>query len=116
MNGAGLVYFANFISFLDYAERESLRQEGAPEALLDTRSTYWRRIGYFGNSNANDRLQITITSRVGELNSHTMVMSFDYQLRRCSDQKKIVVSSARKVAPLDREAAAWLNRLHGRRS
>lgn len=114
MNGAGLVYFANFICFLDHAEREALSQEGAPEALLDARSTFWRRIGYFGNSKANDRLQITITSRVGELNAQTMVMSFDYQLRRASDEKQIVVSSARKVAPLDDEAVAWLKRLRGR--
>src|ERR1700758_4014011 len=44
VNGAGLIYFANFICFLDYAERELLGEIDMPEKLLDARSTYWRRI------------------------------------------------------------------------
>lgn len=114
MNGAGLVYFANFICILDYAEREILRQSGAPEPLVDERSTYWRRIGYFGNAKATDALQIAITSRIGELNSDRLVMSFDYRVRRSSDAKEIVVSSARKVASLDPHGKAWLNQVRER--
>jgi len=114
MNGAGLVYFANFICFLDRAEREALSGLGAPESLLDARSTYWRRIGYFGNAKASDRLRVSVTSGVGELSPATLAMSFDYRLQRCSDGKVIVVSSARKVAPMNGDVWAWLKGLEER--
>lgn len=114
MNGAGLVYFANFICMLDCAERRVLGGAGAPEALLDERSTYWRRIGYFGNAKASDRLRIGITGRVGELSPDMLIMDFDYRVKRASDGKEIVISSARKVAGLDREGATWLHELRDR--
>jgi probable biosynthetic protein (TIGR04098 family) len=114
LNGAGLVYFANFICFLDYAERELLGRFGMPEKLLDARSTYWRRIGYFGNAKSRDCLHITITGRLQLLGPMALGMDFDYRLRRSCDDREIVISSARKVAPMDAEDATWLNRLSQR--
>lgn len=111
MNGAGLVYFANFICFLDYAERKFLGEVGMPQTLLDARSIYSRRIGYFGNAKASDKLGITITASVLPLNLDLLTMRFDYRLRRLSDSKEIVISSARKVARLDGDGAAWLSYL-----
>jgi probable biosynthetic protein (TIGR04098 family) len=111
LNGAGLVYFANFICFLDYSEREFLCRLGIPEKLVDARSTYWRRIGYFGNAKSHDRLHITITGRLQLLSPTALGMDFDYRLRRSCDDKEIVISSARKVAAMDGEDATWLDRL-----
>ena len=42
------------------------------------------------------------------------VVSFDYRVRRSSDGKEIVVSSARKVASLDPDGKAWLNQVRER--
>jgi probable biosynthetic protein (TIGR04098 family) len=66
LNGAGLVYFANFISFLDLAERRILTtlEVPMPAQLLDARSTYCRRIGYFGNAQSTDRLHIFVKTRM----------------------------------------------------
>lgn len=111
MNGAGLVYFANFICFLDYAEREVLTRFGTPESLLDARSTYCRRIGYFGNAQPTDRLYITITTGLHTLDRDVLAMEFDYRMRRSCDDKEIVISSARKVAPMDSEAQDWFGDL-----
>jgi probable biosynthetic protein (TIGR04098 family) len=98
MNGAGLVYFANFICFLDRAERELLRESGISEPQVDARSTFWRRIGYFGNAEATDRLHIAITARI-QASHPQLILAFDYRVLRSSDGKEIVVSSARKVFP-----------------
>lgn len=114
LNGAGLVYFANFICFLDYAERKFLGELGMPEALLDARSTYLRRIGYFGNANASDCLNISVTATIHPPDDDLLTMSFDYRLRRSSDAKEIVLSSARKAARLDREGFQWLSQLRGK--
>ncbi len=114
MNGAGLVYFANFICFLDHAEREFLKEFDIPETLLDLRSTYWRRIGYFGNAKSSEKLHINITARVRPVNPKVLFMDFDYRLRRSSDGKEIVISSARKVAPLDGEGTKWLSQLRAK--
>lgn len=111
LNGAGLVYFANFISFLDLAERRVLSEfeDPVPASLLDARSTYYRRIGYFGNAQSTDRLHILVKTRLqNRQNSHSRLldMAFDYRVRRSSDQKEIVISSSRKVISLEK-ASPW---------
>ena len=120
LNGAGLVYFANFICFLDTAERQVLQSlaNPLPISLLDSRSTYRRTIGYFGNAEASDSLIIQLTARARELsNSHgrQLDFGFDYKVTRESDNKVIIVSSARKVAPIrdaaeERWAQEWIGR------
>jgi probable biosynthetic protein (TIGR04098 family) len=109
-NGAGLIYFANFVCFLDFAERVLLRDLGAPEQLMDARSTYWRRIGYFGNAEVTDKLKISIRGQArteGEL----ALLGFDYRVHRASDDKLILVSSVRKSAPLTDDGKNWLIRM-----
>lgn len=118
LNGAGLVYFANFVSFLDLAEREVL--EGladAPSAtMLDARSTYRRRSGYFGNAQATDRLHIAVAARIRVLTlaegTRWLDLACDFTVRRSSDEKLIMLSSCRKVAPLaaGSEDEAWAER------
>lgn len=111
MNGAGLVYFANFVCFMDYAERHFLSELKMPDSLLDARSTYQRRIGYFGNAKEHDRLNITIAASLLPLEANLLSMKFDYRLCRSSDGKEIAVSSARKVARPDNDGAEWVNKV-----
>jgi probable biosynthetic protein (TIGR04098 family) len=110
-NGAGLIYFANFVCFLDFAERALLNDVRAPEDLIDARSTYWRRLGYFGNAQAADRLQITIDGGVRVLDNRRVSFAFDYRVSRASDGKLVLVSSSRKSAELNDTAQAWINTL-----
>ena len=118
LNGAGLVYFANFISFLDLAERQVLSEleDPAPATLLDARSTYFRRIGYFGNAESTDRLHIFVTTRLQNrqtAHSKLLDLAFDCRVYRSSDQKEIVLSSCRKVISLERCSQAeadWIDR------
>jgi probable biosynthetic protein (TIGR04098 family) len=106
LNGAGLVYFANFISILDLAEREILSglPDPIPAELLDARSPYQRRVGYYGNALSTDRLHISLAARMrllpGRDRTGLLDLGMDYQVRRSSDNKEILVSSCRKVARL----------------
>ena len=118
LNGAGLVYFANFICFLDVAERQILQSlpNPVPVSMLDNRSTYRRMIGYFGNAEASDSLSIQLRCRAREVSNPSqgrlVDFGFDYTLKRESDGKVILVSSARKVAPLQTlEEQSWADRL-----
>lgn len=112
LNGAGLVYFANFIAFLDLAERRILGEgdSALPEEILDLRSTHRRMIGYYGNARSSDSLAIQIRARArvtGEPAGERLLdIGFDYTVTRKSDGRLIVVSSARKVAPLTEGSAA----------
>ena len=107
LNGAGLVYFANFVSFLDLAERKILSalDEPIPVYLLDARSTYRRRIGYFGNAQSTDCLHILVKAGMQRVRSQTsrgwLDLGFDYRIRRSCDDKEIVISSCRKVVALE---------------
>jgi len=61
-NGAGLVYFANYIAFLDRAEREALAQGAAPDlaAARPSRATRGRRVGYYGNVPIDGALRLRV--------------------------------------------------------
>jgi probable biosynthetic protein (TIGR04098 family) len=110
-NGAGLIYFANFVCFLDFAERVLLNERGAPIDLIDARSTFWRQTGYFANAMFDDRLEISITGGVEIFEDRLVVMSFDYRMSRASDGKLVLISAARKSAKLTPEAQSWIARL-----
>jgi probable biosynthetic protein (TIGR04098 family) len=123
LNGAGLIYFANFISFLDLAERRILSslEYPVPPQLVDARSTYRRRIGYFGNAQSTDRLHVFLKTRlrIARNGEHRFLdFGFDYRIVRSSDGKEIVLSSCRKVAPfngnLENEtwARSWISSVH----
>jgi probable biosynthetic protein (TIGR04098 family) len=110
-NGAGLIYFANFVCFLDVSERVLLKKVGAPEELIDCRSTYWRRLGYFGNAEVKDCLTIAIEAGVQHLNESLVSLAFNYRVFRMSDGKLILVSSSRKSAQRTEQVSAWMNHL-----
>ena len=106
-NGAGLIYFANFVCFLDFAERALLNRLETPANVVDARSTYFRRLGYFGNAEASDQLDITIRGEAGT-HGQFLVLAFDYQVQRVSDGKLILVSSARKSLALNDAGRLWI--------
>lgn len=54
-NGAGLVYFANYVAFMESAERRALPRERE-------RSLRHRRIAYYGNADVDDVLTIAVTA------------------------------------------------------
>jgi len=122
LNGAGLVYFANFISFLDIAERGVLTQldHEVPPSVLDARSTYRRRVGYYGNAQSNDSLRIRVKARMRGLDDarhgRLIDMGFDYRISRASDDKEILISSSRKVSPMPAGSpdAAWFDAMMSR--
>lgn len=94
INGVGLVYFANYVAFMDYAERNVLEASGAftPDAL-DGRRTCWRRIGFYGNALCHDVLLVDVEALAapgGRLVLH-------HRIRRQGDGRLIAVASAEKV-------------------
>jgi probable biosynthetic protein (TIGR04098 family) len=115
LNGAGLVYFANFVSFLELAERRVLGglDDPPPPDLLDARSTWRRLIGYYGNAAASERLRVSLAARArlldGAPDRRRLDLGFDYAIHRSSDDKLLVVSSARKIATMQRgsDGEAW---------
>lgn len=61
-NGAGLVYFANYVAFFDMGERAALINNSSVPFSMDQinhRSLRQRRIAYFANANLDDSLDIT---------------------------------------------------------
>ena len=91
-NGAGLVYFANYIAFMDTAERLALRSLGIDAKL---RSLRRRRIAYYGNADVDD----TITVRVDVLRDEARPkhIAFRYRIERDEDGQRICLSEAIKA-------------------
>jgi len=88
-NGAGLVYFANYVAFMETAERLALRSLGID---AKERSLRWRRIAYYGNADVDD----TITVRVEVLRDGARI-AFRYRIERDEDGLTICRSEAIKA-------------------
>lgn len=88
-NGAGLVYFANYVAFMDTAERLALRSLGVD---AKNRSLRRRRIAYYGNADVDD----TITIHVDVLRDATR-LGFRYRIERDEDGLTICRSEAIKA-------------------
>jgi probable biosynthetic protein (TIGR04098 family) len=96
LNGVGLLYFCNYVAFMDFAERKLL-EEGSffsPEEL-DRRVTVRRQIGFYGNAQPHETLEIEVEAAslagdVGRLILH-------HRVRRRSDQRLIAVGSVEKT-------------------
>ena len=107
LNGAGLVYFANYPMFLDICEREVLLAAPWPfsEALVDRRTVIRRQSAYLNNASASDTLRIELEPwvRVGRAPGTPRPDSMDIHLHvncrmhRRSDNRLMMVSTVRKV-------------------
>src|SRR4029434_8542711 len=79
VNGVGLVYFANYIAFADYAERTALDAAGCfPPDALNPRLTLRRSMGYYGNARFDDSLVMLVEAwrlagRAGDILVHHRV-------------------------------------------
>jgi probable biosynthetic protein (TIGR04098 family) len=93
INGVGLVYFANYVAFMDYAERCALEESGAftPQAL-DARRTCTRQIGFYGNALRHDVLLVDVEAMM--LPGHRLLLH--HRIRRQGDGRLIAVSTAKK--------------------
>lgn len=104
INGVGLVYFANYVTFLDSAERNLMNEVSTAGGVgldVDSRSLIEREIAYYANAKADDVVEVEIrASRLercpGDLPGAVLVR-FDYRAHRCSDGRLLCVSTATKL-------------------
>lgn len=97
-NGAGLVYFANYIAFLDAAERALLEQDVArrwPVSCVSTRTLRFRQLAYFGNADLDDVVRISI--HLFHHESDEDLIGFRYGIIREQDNASICLSEAIKA-------------------
>ncbi len=96
-NGAGIFYFANYVTIMDRAEREAMR--AASPAFSDRqilgRDVQHRRIAYFGNVSTEDRLRTRVFTFVHRRDPSRV--GFRYEMRREQDLELICLSEAIKV-------------------
>lgn len=97
-NGAGLVYFSNFISFMDLAERQILSQESFNRLIskegLDNRTTVHRKITYLGNANLTDSIKIIVKPFINEKKQN--LLGLRHLIYRNRDTKLICISECIK--------------------
>jgi probable biosynthetic protein (TIGR04098 family) len=94
LNGVGLLYFANYVAFLDAAERDALLAvERTPPAR---RVTVRRRIAYYGNARSSDRLQVSVDLQPldGPRGQRLLVR---HSVHRESDGRLIALASAERL-------------------
>ena len=98
-NGAGLVYFAQYIAFMDAAERQALlKNSSVPFSLeqINHRTLVRRKIAYF----ANVDLENTLTIVVALFRNNRSQVGARYQIFRKSDKKLIALSESIKSFPV----------------
>jgi probable biosynthetic protein (TIGR04098 family) len=97
-NGAGLVYFANYICFLDLAEREALRQNSRvkwSEEQINLRTLLKRKLAYQANVSLTDRLKIQVLLFKGP----SLERGVRSIIRRDSDNALVALSECLKTIP-----------------
>jgi probable biosynthetic protein (TIGR04098 family) len=108
LNGAGLVYFANYPTFLDIAEREVLSNAGElalDDSLLDLRTLVYRKSAYLSNATCKDSLRIRVAAWIenpflsGRKGADMMPIRLflTHEMRRSSDDRLMQLSAATKV-------------------
>lgn len=107
LNGAGLVYFANYPLFLDICERQALKScfFALPDALLDRRSLVRRRSAYLNNASSRDTLVVEVEPWIENPNilgtssaeAAPVRLFINSRMRRRSDGRLMMVSTAEKV-------------------
>lgn len=94
-NGAGLVYFCQYVAFMDRAEREAMTENSArafSREEISLRTLKSRRLAYYGNVDVSDVLEI----RVKIWQNTRGDLGFRYAIIRQSDGEFICLSEAIK--------------------
>lgn len=107
LNGAGLVYFANYPVFLDICERQVLEDAliPIPGALVDRRTLIRRRSAYLNNASSRDTLDIDVEpwlvtssdKAAADLDRQPLRLVTNFRMSRRSDGRLMMVSTAEKV-------------------
>lgn len=107
LNGAGLVYFANYPVFLDVCERDVLATAELPltDELIDRRTLVRRQSAYLNNASAHDVLSIDIEAFVENPFATENIapemapirLFINYRMYRKSDARLMMVSTAEKL-------------------
>jgi probable biosynthetic protein (TIGR04098 family) len=108
LNGAGLVYFANYPMFLDICERDVLLTANLAlsEALVDRRTLVYRRSAYLNNASSRETLLVDVEpwlelSHPGvnesAANAQPFIVHINCRMYRRSDDRLMMVSTAQKV-------------------
>jgi probable biosynthetic protein (TIGR04098 family) len=107
LNGAGLVYFANYPVFLDICEREVLASSNLPlpPELIDRRTLVRRRTAYLNNASATDTLDIEteawienpLLKQPAAPEMAPIRLFLNHRMRRRSDGHAMMVSTAEKL-------------------
>lgn len=95
-NGAGLVYFANYVAFMDWAERRAMSENassGFSAREIDYRALLRRKLAYYGNARIDDGVRI----RISMFRRGAREAGFRYRLERESDGKLIAISESVKT-------------------
>jgi probable biosynthetic protein (TIGR04098 family) len=99
-NGAGLVYFANYISYMNTAEREALRansQRQFSDDEIGGRTLRRRRVAYYGNVSTTDRIRTRVRLFQGP---DRRTIGARLEIRREEDDQLICFSEAIKLLPV----------------
>lgn len=106
LNGAGLLYFANYPQILDIVERQVLETK-LPVAfatdVVDQRTVVRRQTAYLSNASQSDRLRVQVTVAVEEAAASEaganlpIRLWLNFVMWRCSDDRKMMVSTVRKL-------------------
>jgi probable biosynthetic protein (TIGR04098 family) len=91
-NGAGLVYFANYITFMEGAARAAL---AAQPSLLRERSLSHRRTAYYGNAEPGDTIRVRVSTL--EDPGRGDRLGHRYAIERQQDGRLICLSEAIKT-------------------
>jgi probable biosynthetic protein (TIGR04098 family) len=95
LNGVGLVYFANYVAFMDLAERKTLQDAGIYAATaLDARVTVRRRVGFYGNAQRHDSVAVDVEAWRLPGGRRLLV---NHRVRRAADDRLIAVSTVEKL-------------------
>ncbi len=97
-NGAGLVYFANYFAFMDFADRKAMSESSKRDFLrseIDSRALRHRKTCYLGNVNLDSSIAVEVD--IFEDEARPEQIGFRYKIFRQSDQALICLSEAIKV-------------------
>lgn len=94
LNGVGLLYFSNYVAFMNRAERVALEtRAGFTPESLDGRVTLRRRVGFYGNARPHDTLEIDVEAfRLAAADT----LLLHHRIRRRGDGRLIAVGSVEK--------------------